>query len=129
MLKAKSIMAQNVISVKEDTPIFEAVEIILENKITGLPVVSDDMRLVGIISEKDVLKLLYDPNTEEGIVADFMTREVTYFDEDDELVLICEKLISSNFRRVPILSEGKLTGIISRHDIIKFIMKIRKNKA
>ena len=100
----------------------------MERKITGLPVVSDDMSLRGIISEKDVLKLLYDPNTEEGIVADFMTREVTSFDENDELVLICEKLISNNFRRVPILSKGKLAGIISRHDIIKFINRKPKDR-
>ena len=51
MLKARDIMNTNVVSVKKDTPIFEAVKLLVENNISGLPVVEDDMTLVGILSE------------------------------------------------------------------------------
>ena len=59
MLKAKDIMTEEVISVKKDTLIFEAVELLAKNSITGIPVVEDDMTLVGILTEKDVLGLFY----------------------------------------------------------------------
>ncbi len=57
MLRARDVMNTNVISVKKDAPIFEAVELLLENNISGLPVVEDDMTLAGILSEKDVVEL------------------------------------------------------------------------
>jgi len=57
MIRAKDIMSTNVISVKKDDPIFEAVKLLVENNISGLPVVDDDMILTGILSEKDVVDL------------------------------------------------------------------------
>ncbi len=55
MLRARDVMSTNVISVKKDAPIFEAVKLLVENNISGLPVVEDDMTLVGILSEKDAV--------------------------------------------------------------------------
>ena len=52
-----------------------------------------------------------------------MTTSVTTFDEDEDLIAICECLVQKNFRRVPILSEGKLVGIISRKDLIRYILE------
>ncbi|GAI73851.1 unnamed protein product, partial [marine sediment metagenome] len=49
MLKAKDIMTENIISVREDTPIYEAMEVIVKHGISGMPVVTDDMALVGIV--------------------------------------------------------------------------------
>lgn len=125
MFKAKDIMKANVLSVTKDAPIRKAVEILAENSITGLPVVDIEMKLVGIISEKDVLRLLYNRSANEGYVEDYMTRCVISFDVEDDLVEICESLIENGFRRVPILSDSKLTGIISRRDLISHIEKHR----
>ena len=55
-----------------------------------------------------------------------MIRDSTTFNEEDDLFDIYECLMENSFRRVPILSEGKLRGLISRRDIIKFILKLRK---
>lgn len=125
MFKAKTVMTTDIVSVKRDTPIYEAMRILVEKNITGLPVVNDDMTLAGVISEKDVLKLLYDIKDKPGKVEDFMTQEIHSFDEGDSLVDITECLINNNFRRVPITSDGKLVGIISRKDIIKYILQLR----
>ena len=95
--------------------------------ITGLPVVDDSMKLMGIISEKDIINLLCDPDAKPGLVQDCMTREVVSFGWDDSLFEICHCLINNNFRRVPILEKGKLTGIISRRDIIVYIMQNRSH--
>jgi CBS domain-containing protein len=125
MFKAKTIMTTDVISVKRQTPIYEAIGILVERNITGLPVVNDDNSLAGIISEKDVLRLLYDVEDKPGKVEDFMTKGIVSFNQEDSLIDIAECLIKNHFRRVPVTSEGKLAGIVSRKDIIKFILQLR----
>ena len=130
MFKAKTIMKTDLITVKRQTQIYEAIRTLVENNITGLPVVNDDMSLAGIISEKDVLKLLYNIEDKPGNVEDFMTESIVSFDQEDSLTDIAESFIKNHFRRVPIISEGKLVGVISRKDIIAYILKLRhKNKA
>jgi CBS domain-containing protein len=99
------------------------VETLLERGVTGLPVVEDDMTLVGIITEKDVLKLLPAWIDESATVEQFMSDDVVSFETNTNLIEICECLINSDFRRVAIVSQGQLKGIISRKDIIKYIME------
>lgn len=123
MFETKKIMQTDVITVRRQTPIYEAIEILLDNNITGLPVVNDDGTIAGIISEKDVLKLLSDLKDGSARVEDFMTEKVVSFDWEDDLIAICECLVKSNFRRVPITARGKLAGIISRKDLIKYILE------
>ena len=125
MFEAKTIMTTDVITAKRQTQIYDAIRTLVENNITGLPVVNDDMSLAGIITEKDVLKLLYNMEDSPGNVEDFMTKGIVCFNEDDSLVDIAECFIKNYFRRVPIISRGKLAGIISRKDIITYILKLR----
>ena len=127
MLKAKDIMTESVVSVKKDTPIYEALELLAKYNITGIPVVREDMILVGVLSEKDVLRLFYaHENEEEGTVNDFMTQPAVHFDEKESLLDICDCLMNNYFRRVPVTSGGKLVGIISRKDIINYILQLRR---
>ena len=126
MFEAKTIMTTNVVSVDEQTEIYDAIRIMVENNITGLPVVNEDMSLVGVVSEKDVLKLLCNMEDKPGTVGGYMTRDPVCFNEDDSLVDIAECLMENNFRRVPILSQGKVVGIISRKDVIAYILKLRR---
>lgn len=126
MFEAKTVMKADVVAVKRQTPIYEAIRTMVENNITGLPVVNEDMSLAGIITEKDVLKLLYNIEDKPGNVEDFMTKGVVGFNEDDSLIDITECLIRNNFRRVPIVAEGKLAGIVSRKDVIAYILKLRR---
>jgi CBS domain-containing protein len=135
MFEANTIMETNVLTVTRETPIYEAIKILSENDITGLPVVNDDMTLAGVVSEKDVLHLLSNldnlmvvPELKDSVasVEDFMTKDVVSFDQEDDLFDICECLIDNNFRRVPITSKGKVVGIISRRDVVAFVLKMRK---
>ena len=120
---AKDVMKCGLLTVKRDMPIYEAMEILATRNITGLPVIDDSMNLVGIVSEKDILKLLYDPKAEPGKVEDFMTEKVVSFNHDDSLHDVCDCLMYNYFRRVPILQHGKLAGVISRADLIIYILK------
>lgn len=123
MFEAEAIMTTDVVTVGRETPVYDAVEILLESGVTGLPVVDDDMSLAGIITEKDVLTLLSEATDESAAVEKFMTRDVVSFETDADLIEICDCLTQSNFRRVPIVSQGKLKGVISRKDIIKYILE------
>lgn len=119
-------MKTNVITVKKDTLVYDAIELLLNNNITGLPIVDNDDNLVGIITEKDVLKLLYANIKEDAKVEQFMTKDVVTFDESDNLTDVAECFIRNHFRRVPILKNGKIAGILSKKDIIAYILKIKK---
>jgi CBS domain-containing protein len=122
MVKAKDIMSTTVTTVHEYANVMEVIKLLVEHNVTGLPVVDDSGRLLGMVTEKDILMLLlYDPDVKGKTVTDLMTTEITHFDEDENLMTIFESLVKSNFRRVPILSEGRLVGIVSRRDIIKFL--------
>ena len=123
IFKAKEVMSTDIVAVRKKTDIFEAVDLMVEHNITGLPVVDDDSALAGIVSEKDVLKLLYNKVGELRKVEDFMTKDVKAFEQEDNLAEIVDCLIKNRFRRVPILHEGKLAGIISRKDVISFIFR------
>jgi len=123
MHDTKSVMTADVTTVGTHTPIYDAVKVLLDSDVTGLPVVNDDMTLAGVITEKDVLSLISHTEYDSATVQQFMTRDVVSFDEDADLIAICECLIDSDFRRVPITSQGKLVGIISRRDIIKYILE------
>lgn len=121
MLKAKDIMKTNVLAVNSHTDIYRAIRIMVENNVTGLPVVRDDLTLVGIVTEKDVLRLLYAIEDRPGNVERFMTQPVVAFDQEDHIATVADGLAAHHFRRVPILNGGRLVGIISRKDIVKHI--------
>jgi CBS domain-containing protein len=123
IFRAKDAMSSDIVTANRQTDIYQAISLMIENDITGLPVISDDVTLAGIVSEKDVLRLLYDNIGEHRKVEDFMTNNVRSFDQEDSLAEIVDCLIKNRFRRVPILHEGKLAGIISRKDIISFIFR------
>ena len=124
MLKAKDMMSKNVVSLKRKTPLLEALKILVENNITGLPVIKDDasQSLAGIVSEKDFLSLLYrDHNWESETVDSIMTANPKCIDEDATVRDVCDCMRLNVFRRVPVVSKGKLLGIISRKDIVSFV--------
>ena len=129
MLKAKDIMTENIISVREGTPIYEAVELIVKYGISGMPVVEDSMALVGIVSEKDLIKLFYGKEGENKRVGDFMTQPAVHFDVDESLLDVCDFLMKNIFRRVPITSRDKLAGIISVKDVLGYILELKREEA
>jgi CBS domain-containing protein len=131
MLKIKDVMTKDVISVKKETPIYEAMEIMRKKDITGMPVIEDDMTLVGVITEKDVLRLFYaDGDEKNQTVGFFMTRPAVSYRENENLRSVCDFMMINYFRRVPVVSkQGKLVGIISRPDIIDYILEQRQQNA
>ena len=131
MLKIKDVMTKDVVSVKKETPIYEAMEIMRKKDITGMPVIKDDMTLVGVITEKDVLRLFYaEEDKKNKTVGFFMTRPAVSYRENESLRCVCDFMMINYFRRVPVISkQGELVEIISRPDIIDYILKQKQQTA
>ncbi|MHC4619123.1 MAG: CBS domain-containing protein [Planctomycetota bacterium] len=126
MFRAKDIMTRNTVTVKKDTPIYDAVGLMVTHGISGMPIVEDDMTLVGILSEKDVIKVIHEiDKAENKTVDDFMTVPAVHFDEDESLLDVCDFLVKNIFRRAPITSGGRLVGIISIRDALQCILDLR----
>ena len=125
MSEITDVMSTDVITINPNTTITEAIEVLLKHSITGVPVVDKKKGLLGIVSEKDLLKFVYelksksyDSNNRMETVESIMTKGVVSFDENDSLIDVCKCLMEGNFRRVPILSRSKVVGIISRPDLL-----------
>jgi CBS domain-containing protein len=127
-VKAKDVMAKEVVSARKRMSIYEAVELMRKTEVAGMPIVEDDIGLVGVLTEKDVLRLFYrDEDGENKTVEDYMTRPAVSFDEDEGIESICDFLMISDLRRVPVKSrEGEVVGIVSRSDVIDYILQVRR---
>lgn len=126
MFKARDFMTRSVICTREDMPIYDAIRILSNRNLTALPVVDADLRLLGIIAEKDVLRILYEKEDRlDRTVRDYMTRTIISFDVNDNLIDICDCLMEHPFRRVPITENGLLVGIASTSDVIRAILKLK----
>jgi len=125
MFKASTAMTPNPVTVSKDDNVYDAIRIMIENDVTGLPVVNQDMTLAGVISEKDVLDLLYNVKDRDQAVACFMTPNVVTFDQDDSLIDIADCFMKNHFRRVIITADNAVVGVVSRRDIIEYILRLR----
>jgi CBS domain-containing protein len=127
MVKAKDVMTTTLITVTETTPIYEAVELFVKHGISGMPVINEDMTLVGILSEKDAIKVIHElDQAEDKTVSDYMTQPHIGFDLDESLLDVCDFLMKNIFRRVPITSQEKLVGVISIRDTLQYVLQLRQ---
>jgi len=117
LFNASNIMTTEVVTVGPDTTIADVVFRLESHRVSGLPVVDSQWRLLGVITEYDLLKSIATLDM-KGIVPDFMTRDVLTVDEETSLVDLARMLVTSRVRRVPVTKYGKLVGLISRRDLI-----------
>ena len=117
-------MDTEVWAVKPETEILDAVGLLLEHRVTGAPVVDDAGHLVGMLTEKDCLRLVAtgaDANRPRGTVADFMTTALTTISPDTDVYYAAGLFLHQSFRRLPVGEAGTLVGAITRFDILRVI--------
>jgi CBS domain-containing protein len=124
MQTVQDIMRTAVLSVPPNALIEHALDLMLENHVSGLPVVDQDQRLVGVISEYDALVLLTESGEEYWPihpVESFMTTQVQSVDQDMPVDQLATQFRNKSVRRLPVLQDGKLVGIVSRRELIRAI--------
>ncbi len=117
-------MDTHVYSLKPEAEILDAVGFLLEHHVTGAPVVDGDGHLVGMLTEKDCLKLIAtgaDADRPHGTVAEFMTTAVTTISPDTDVYYAAGLFLHQGFRRFPVVEAGRLVGAITRFDILRVI--------
>ena len=123
MLKAKDVMTKKVITISPEATLVDVIELLEAKRITGVPVV-DDEKVIGIITEKDILNFAfaYVASLQNTKVKEAMTKNVVSFTSDTDIDKISLCFSKSDIRRVPIIDEGRLVGIISRKDLIHSLL-------
>lgn len=121
MKTAKDIMVPAVISVSSGTLLADAVELLVESGVGSLPVVDDDGRLVGIISESDRLEVLKNSSTldENARVGEYMTCGVITVDQHANLNQIADLMMRVRIRRIPVVEGGQVVGVVSRTNLVR----------
>jgi CBS domain-containing protein len=121
MLTARDIMTEDVVTVHPDIAVRTAIELLLSEQISGLPVVDKTGRLVGIVTEFALLATAYDSSISEDVVSKHMTLDVLTVDASDPIRKVADLFIVHRVRRVPVMDKGCIVGLISRRDVLKAV--------
>ena len=129
-------MSQPVVTVTPGTGIKAAAELLVEHGISALPVVDSAGQLVGIVSEADLIAIEARPDPRSQAtplgptagstprsVAEVMTRDVVVVTTQSEVAEAAKTMLSSDVKRVPVMSGRRVVGIVSRRDLVKVIAR------
>lgn len=123
----KDWMAANLVTLKPDMDVMDAVVMLVEARIAGAPVVDNHGNLVGMLSEFDCMKVALDSTYHGewgGRVSEFMTKDVITVPADMSIVDLSRRFQESRLRRFPVMDDTRLVGQISRRDVLRALMSI-----
>ena len=115
-------MARDLITFMPGGDIHMAVKVLLNERISGAPVVDHRGRLVGVLSKKDCFEVVYNTSYHQewgGRVEEYMSKDVKTIESGTDIIKAADFFVSSSFRRFPILKNGRMTGQISRADLLR----------
>ena len=121
-----NIMQGDLATVPPESPLRPALRVMIENKISSVPVVDADRRIVGALNEGDLMRVFYEPETK--CVADVMTRNPPVVSITAPLVDVIDKLMSSDFRRVLIHEDNRLVGVITRSHVMPALLEALEDR-
>lgn len=127
--KVEEFMDKKFVSLYAEWDVYKAIDIFLEKEVTSSVVVNENMQVVGILSEKDCLKLLTKESYYQlpsGKVSDFMTKDVYCVPPYTDIFNVADIFIHQNFRRLIITDEdNKVVGQITRRDMLRIIKQLK----
>jgi len=115
---ARDIMTRKVYTIPPEASMQEVAQLLVQKNISGVPVINKDGRIIGIVTEADIIGKV---NREGLCVADIMTPELIFVDEETQVGEIAMLLIERKIKRVPVIRNGKLVGIVCRADIVQAV--------
>jgi CBS domain-containing protein len=131
MIRIRQMMKTRLIQLDPAMDIYEAMAVFTKQKISGAPVINESGKLVGILSEKDCMKVMVQAAFDRlpsGEVQDFMSTEVKAIAPDATLMTAVDIFLSHPFRRLPVMDDGKLVGQISRREVLSAILALQNGE-
>jgi CBS domain-containing protein len=126
MTVIRDIMTKDVVTVRPETTLAQAVKLLTEHHIGGAPVVSDDGALVGVISELAMIDVVFEPDVKQALVSRYMAEDVQSVAPDEPLSRAAQLFALYSFRRLPVVEKGKLVGIVSRRDLMNHALRTKE---
>lgn len=129
-LLVKDIMRQNPPYVTLGTQLNDVVDVLLKNKVLGIPVLNDQQQVIGFVSEQNCIhSLLVNSYHHEGatLVDDVMFTEPLTVAPDDSIVDLAQRMTVNKPKNYPVVFEGRLVGLITRSDVMKALRKAQKD--
>jgi CBS domain-containing protein len=126
-ITVKEYMTANPVVFRPEMEVYQAIQKLLDLKITGAPVVDDHGKVIGAFSEVECLKITTAAAYYEemaGKVSEYMTPDVTTLAPDTSILEAADLFSRSPLRHFPVMKDGKLVGVISRVDILKALLSI-----
>ncbi|MBO0753383.1 MAG: CBS domain-containing protein [Bradyrhizobiaceae bacterium] len=110
-----------VFTIEPTATVAAAIEMLAKRRVGALVVTGADLHIVGIISERDIVRVLDEngPEVLNAHVSEVMTRRVVTCDRHETIAEIMERMTSGKFRHVPVVEHGRLAGIVSIGDVVK----------
>lgn len=129
--KVEKYMRKDFITLRPDQSIDEAIDILLVYNLSSVIVVNEDRKVVGVLSEKDCLRILIDSAYDNypyraRLVSDYMTDEVRSITPDQSVVDVAYEFLNGPYLKYPVMEMGKLVGMVSRQDILRAARAITK---
>lgn len=125
-LTARDIMSTRFLKLNPELDVYDAVDLLLNNRVANAPVVDSAGNLVGFLSEKDCMRCLldevYDSNPSIA-VEQAMTRDVRVITEETDVLAVADIFLQTPYRRLPVVRGRQLIGLISRRDFISALAK------
>lgn len=124
---ARDAMAEQLVSVGPNMDIHEAIKLLIEQNISGAPVVDETGALVGFLSEKDCFKVAFCCcyyQDRGGRVSDYMTPSVVTVNADTDIVTVAEMFLKGPYRRFPVVAGDRVVGVISRREALKALLEV-----
>ena len=117
-MKVKEAISSQLVTVRDTDSALTGLKLLVKQGLSGAPVVSSDSRLVGMVTEFDLLLAI--DYVGEGIpISRVMTRDVTSVRPDTDLEDARKLILDHNYRRLPVVDSGKVIGVLSRRDILR----------
>ncbi|TXH05579.1 MAG: CBS domain-containing protein [Nevskiaceae bacterium] len=124
---ARDYMETQVVTFTPDMEVMTAINELVKHGISGAPVLDEQGQLVGVLSEKDCLKVALTAGYEgvpAGVVREYMTPKVLAVEPETPILEIASRFLDSPVKRYPVVKNGKLVGQISRADVLRAINEI-----
>ena len=118
-MKVKNVMSTEIETIEPEMSVRKAAEIMIRYRIGGL-VVEQDQEIVGVITERDILKAFVKDMKPETFVKDVMTKEVITIEEDATLEDVAKRMLDYDIKRLPVVSKGRCVGIVTATDLITY---------